>query len=227
MHPGDERILRSVKANAALLVLRYNHSQDIADMEKAQVELARSFAAYQKLAGLTATTYQFANGMQTSQRKIPFSGGYKGKGTNYHWTQLVGIYQKELMDFEARVVKLKASASAAAKVDDTGIVALTSENFKLISTNAETYTVEAGAKVFTDRNFVIRDLAPELKGLTGIRFSHNAAKKGRYVPIEFEAAEPVQVLVGYVNGPAGSGCRCRSWRRRRRRMSAAGWNRLS
>jgi hypothetical protein len=35
------------------------------------------------------------------------------------------------------------------------------------------------AKVFTDRDFVIESLAPELKGLTGIRFSHEMAKKGR------------------------------------------------
>ena len=69
--------------------------------------------------------------------------------------------------------------------------------FKLISTNAETYEVKVGAKVFTDRDFVIQSLAPELNGLTGIRFSHEAARKGRCEPIEFEVSEPVQVLVGY------------------------------
>jgi hypothetical protein len=36
-----------------------------------------------------------------------------------------------------------------------------------------------------------------LNGLTGIRFSHEAAKKEHYEPVEFEASEPVQVLVGY------------------------------
>jgi hypothetical protein len=193
----------AAKANAALLVLRYNHSQDIADMEHAQAELAKSLQAYRDLAKLTEGTYQFANGMQTSQRKIPFSGGYKGHGTNYHWMQLVGIYERELTDFEAKVAKLKQSAASASSVDDTGIVALTGANFKLISTNAETYTVQPGAKVFIDRSFAIRNLALELQGLTGIRISHNAAKKGRYVPIEFEVSEPVQVLVGYVNGPPG------------------------
>ncbi len=193
----------AAKANAAMLVLRYNHSQDVADMEKASEELAKSFAAYQRLAGLTEKTYLFANGMQTSQRKIPVPGGTKGHGTKYHWVQLVGIYQRELADFQAKVEKLKARASVAVKVDESGIQALTPAVFKLISTNAETYTVEKGARVFTDRNFVIRDLAPELRGLTGIRFSHQAAKKGRYVPIEFEVSEPVQVLVGYVAGLAG------------------------
>ena len=54
-----------------------------------------------------------------------------------------------------------------------------------------------GAKVFSDRDFAIQSLAPELNGLPGIRFAHELAKKGRYEPVEFEAAEPVQVLVGY------------------------------
>ncbi len=74
--------------------------------------------------------------------------------------------------------------------------------FKLISTNAETYTVGIGAKVFTDRDFTIQSLAPELNGLTGIRFSHNDAKKGKYKPVEFEVDEPVYVLVGYFNSGA-------------------------
>jgi hypothetical protein len=72
-------------------------------------------------------------------------------------------------------------------------------SFKLISTNAETYQVKVGAHAFTDRDFAIQNLAPELNGLTGIRFSHNAAKKGRLGSVEFEAAEPVRVLVGYFN----------------------------
>ena len=66
----------------------------------------------------------------------------------------------------------------------------------MISTNTEIYKIEVGAKVFTDRGYAIQNLAPELNGLTGIRFSHTAAKDG-FPPIEFEAGEPVYVLVGY------------------------------
>ena len=43
---------------------------------------------------------------------------------------------------------------------------------------------------------MIQTLELELNGLTGIRFSHEAAKEG-LPPIEFEASEPVYVLVGY------------------------------
>jgi hypothetical protein len=187
----------AVKVNAAMHVLRYNYSHDIRDMEQAEKELARSFADYQCLVALTEKTYKFANGMQTSQRKIPFTGGVGGVGTNYLWSQLVPLYQKELENFRAKVAQLKQGAGATNAVDDSNIKPWPAAAFKLISTNAETYEVNVGAKVFTDRVFAIQSLAPELNGLTGIRFSHEAAKKGRCEPIEFEVSEPVQVLVGY------------------------------
>jgi hypothetical protein len=185
------------KVNAAEWVLHYNYSHDPGDMERAETFLEQSLADYQHLAALTDTTYHFANGMQTSQRKIPVSGGAKGHGTNYLWSQLVPLYQKELETFSAKIVQLKQSTNAIAAVDEASVKPWPAAPFKLISTNAETYKIEVGAKVFTDRNFVIQSLATELTGLTGIRFSHAAAKQGLDQPVEFEADGPVQVLVGY------------------------------
>jgi len=186
----------AAKVNAAALVLRYGYSHDPADMEKAGQYLAASLADYEKLVGLTKSTYHFANGMQTSQRKIPVPGGIKGVGTNYLWSQLLPVYRKELEDFQATVAQLKQGANRPAMADDSKIKPWPSAQFKLISTNAESYLVEVGARVFTDRNFTIQSLAPELKGLTGVRFSHGAAKNG-LDPIEFESSEPVYILVGY------------------------------
>ena len=91
---------------------------------------------------------------------------------------------------------MKQSTNVVAAVDESAVKPWPAAQFKLISTNAETYKIEVGAKVFTDRNFVIQTLELELNGLTGIRFSHEAAKEG-LPPIEFEASEPVYVLVGY------------------------------
>jgi hypothetical protein len=116
-------------------------------------------------------------------------------GTNFLWSQVLPLYERELADFQERIARLKADATNA--VDESKIKPWPAAPFKLLSTNAETYRVEAGAKVFTDRKFALESLAPELNGLTGIRISHEAAKKGRYEPIEFEASEPVEVLVGY------------------------------
>ncbi len=187
----------AAKAVAAEYVLRFDYSHDIHDMEKAEEFLAESFADYQKLAALTAPTYNYANSMQTSQRKIPVPGGVKGVGTNFLWSQLVPLYQHELEDFQKKVAQLKVSVNTADSADEAAIKPWPAAQFKLLSTNAQTYSVEVSANVFTDENFSIQSLAPELRGLTGIRFSHEAAKAGHYQPIEFEAAEPVQVFVGY------------------------------
>ena len=187
----------SAKVKAAELVLRYNYSHDISDMKRAEKFLTESLAAYQRLDELTAKTYHYANSMQTSQRKIPVSGGIKGHGTNYLWSQLLPLYQKELEDFDSKVAKLGQKTNSIAAIDESNVKPWPAAQFKLISTNAETYKIEVGAKIFTDRNFVIQSLATELRGLNGIRFSHAAAKQGLDQPIEFETTEPVQVLVGY------------------------------
>jgi hypothetical protein len=135
--------------------------------------------------------------MQTSQRKIPVSGGAGGKGTNYLWSQLVPVYKKELEDFQAKLAQLKSGSDSPGTVRSADIKALPPAKFKLIGTNAEAFEVKIGASPFADRSYKIQELAPELAGLTGMRFSHESAKNGRYEPLEFEASEPVQVLVGY------------------------------
>ncbi|MDE3067249.1 MAG: hypothetical protein KGJ60_06820, partial [Verrucomicrobiota bacterium] len=99
----------AAKVNAAMLVLRYSHSHDPRDLERAEKYLADSFRAYRKLAQLTDKTYEFANGMQTAQRKIPFPGGIHGVATNYLWSQLVPLYQSELLNFERNVAALKSA----------------------------------------------------------------------------------------------------------------------
>ncbi len=199
----------AAKAKAATQVLRFGKSKDVADMEKAQKWLGESVEAFELLTTLTRTNYRFANSMQTSQRKIPVPGGKNGVGTNYLWSQLLPFYQQELEDFRA---KLAAERRAPARLDTNGqqlaeqvlgapVAVWPAAKFKLISTNAETYEVKLGAKVFADRKYIVEKLAPELSGLTGIRFSHEAAKNGRYEPVEIELSEPSQVLVGYFNDP--------------------------
>jgi hypothetical protein len=177
----------AAKANAAMCVLRYEHSHEISDMEHAESSLAESLDHFRELTRLTEKTYQFANSMQTSQRRIPVPGGANGKPANYHWSQLLPVYEKELADFQQKVRSLKSGVAAAQ--DESTVAALPKVS---ISTNAQTYEVADGAKVFSDHQFTIKSIAPELKGLTGIRISRDS-----YESVEFEAAEPVQILVGY------------------------------
>jgi hypothetical protein len=189
------------KVKAAMLVLRYQFSRDLTDMEQAETHLARSFEAFQRLTDLTKDTYHFANSMQTSQRKIPFVGGFGGVATNHHWTHLVDDYQHELEEFRTQIARIRETGNPLGRADESNIEPWPTAAFRLISSHAETYTVNLGAKPFADRDYAIRELAPEVRGLTGIRFSHTAAKEGRLQSIEFEVSEPVRVLVGYFQNP--------------------------
>ncbi|MHC4637331.1 MAG: alpha-glucuronidase family glycosyl hydrolase [Planctomycetota bacterium] len=91
------------KAKAAMHVLRYRLSGDIEDLRKAAAYLKESFTEYQKLAALTEDTYRYAQTLQTPHRKIPIIGSVEGRPVNYHWTQLVDMYQKEIVAIEAQV----------------------------------------------------------------------------------------------------------------------------
>jgi len=93
----------AAKARAAMLVLRYKFSKDAADMKKALFFMEESFEHYRTLADLTAETYAFANSLQMSIRKIPFTGS---DGQYKHWTECIGAYEKELKDFQQEVENL-------------------------------------------------------------------------------------------------------------------------
>lgn len=81
------------KAKAALWVLRYKYSDDVADLEKALPELQTSLDYYKQLVKLTENAYLYANSMQTKQRKIPVGGNDAKMKT---WAELLPVYQKEL-----------------------------------------------------------------------------------------------------------------------------------
>jgi len=93
----------AAKAKAAMLVLRYQFSKDTTDMEKALDFLEESLELYRNLVDLTAETYVFANSLQMGIRKIPFTGS---DGQYKHWTECIGVYEKELKDFQQEVENL-------------------------------------------------------------------------------------------------------------------------
>jgi hypothetical protein len=189
----------AAKVNAALAVLRYRHSGELDDLVKAEAFLAESLEHYRTLVRLTSSTYRFANSMQTSQRRIPVSGGNQGQPANYHWSQVLPTYEQELVEMKSRVAEAKANGG---KLHTREKLSLQPANFELMGSGAETYTVQTGSRVFTDRPAEIQSLAPELNELTGIRFSMSASVKGTLPRLMFRVAEPVRVLVGYVQSAA-------------------------
>ena len=67
---------------------------------------------------------------------------------------------------------------------------------KLVGEAGELFPVAAGAMLYTDQQFAMEQIAPELRGLTGIRIPQAAATKDG-VRVQFELPEAAQVLVGF------------------------------
>jgi hypothetical protein len=93
------------KARAALFVLRYKYSNNVADLEKAVPLLQKSLDHYSQLVKRTEQRYLYANSMQTKQRKIPMRGVDK---TFITWKEMLPVYTKELTHFKKSIDSLKA-----------------------------------------------------------------------------------------------------------------------
>lgn len=181
------------KVEAAHHVLRFKRTGDVAEMEQAASELAASLAAYRLLERLTRDTYNYANSMQTSQRRIPVVGGAGGKPANYHWTQLLPLYEKELADFDMQLAALKAGGAAAERART--LATMKAVPFTVHTPRAESYNLKAGAKVFSDAPYAIEEMATELEGLRGLKYPRTSVASA---PPEFSTNVPARVLIGYV-----------------------------
>jgi len=185
------------KASAALAVLRYRHSHDIAHMQRAETLLADSLEHYRTLTRLAGDAYRAANSMQTSQRRIPLPGGHGREPANFHWRQLLPVYEQELADFRAQVNALKDPSAATRTHAPLPLV-----TFKLLTPGLETFTAQVGNTAFADSDATFTAVAPELEGLQGIKFSRAAVRDGKLPPIEIETTTPVRVLIGYFDDRA-------------------------
>ena len=183
----------NAKTQAAELVMLYGYDRKFDHLVQAEKLLASSVDYYRNLVALTDTTYRQACALLTAQRQIPFSGA---DGKYAHWRDALPEYQRELEIFHARLAWLQnanaVSTGAAAPATQT----LPQVQFRLASSNAETFTVQPGAKLFTDGDATISDVAPELAGLAGIRISQEESRKNG-VTLSVDLDQPAQVLVGF------------------------------
>jgi hypothetical protein len=178
------------KVEAAMHIIRYRKSGDKEFMTKAVPYLEESLKHYKKLEELTRDSYRYSNAFHGRQQ-VPWP-------EVYHWSHLLERYEQELADFKTEVASLdKIKEDKNWRVNRENIEPLQAAKFKLLTKGVETYEVKKGARVFTDTDFTIDDINPQLEGLSGIRFSHKHAKDGGEVRIEIETSEPVKVLVGY------------------------------
>ena len=180
------------KARAALQVLRYKYSKNVADLTQAVPYLQRSVAAYQQLTDRTKNTYLYANSMQTAQRKIPMRGV---DGTYKTWAEMLPVYQKELADFQHNIDSLKAvkNAPVAAQAG-----ALRNAPVVVLTKKIKPFWAAVGQPVFADTAATITALAPELAGLEGLLLGR-AQQVAQGTEIRFSTKTPVQVLIGFFN----------------------------
>ncbi|QJD97275.1 hypothetical protein HH214_16060 [Mucilaginibacter robiniae] len=182
----------SAKINAAIHILRYKYSDDVADLEKAIPEMEHSLAYYRDLVKHTENAYLYANSMQTKQRKIPMRGN---DGTMKTWVELLPVYEAELTNFKKHVAQLKSPAAIAKKAEK---VQLQNAQVNVLNATGGFYSISKGEQPFTDTATTLQDFATELKGLKGIKLS-KAQQVKQGTSIQFSNTKPVKVLVGFFN----------------------------
>jgi hypothetical protein len=178
------------KARAAIQVLKFKYSNNVADLEQAVPLLEKSVKYFSDLAARTDTTYLYANSMQTQQRKIPVNG----KDTkNKTWVELLPFYQRELDNFKKHIEVLKKQGAGH------GIASmkpLKPVPVQIVTENIKTYTVQKNAQVWPDVTVVINDLPALLTGLQGVQYSQSR-QMVEGTALTFKTTQPVKVLVGY------------------------------
>jgi hypothetical protein len=180
------------KAKAALWVLRYKYSDDVTDLEKALPQLQTSLDYFKQLVKLTKDTYLYANSMQTKQRKIPV-GGNDGKMKT--WIELLPVYQQEFNNFKRHIDSLRSPQTIGKKAEK---VVLSDAVVTISSATSGVYKLAAGQQVFADTAAIIKNVAPELTGLQGVKqLKANQLKNG--TELSFTSVKPVKVLVGFFN----------------------------
>jgi hypothetical protein len=177
------------KVKAAALVLTYQHSNNLPDLENALPHLAKSVAHFRELADLTKDTYLYANSMQTAQRRV-LVGGDDGK--NKTWVELLPFYEKELENFKTNLASLRNGINNSGTAQEVLLPASVTVSDK--GTNY--FPVQKGEKVFNDQNVTITDAPGMLSQLKGIKLNA-ASQLEKQTSISFKNEKPVKVLVGY------------------------------
>lgn len=183
----------SEKVKAALLVLRYSYSNDMADLDQALPHLEKSIVYYQELVDLTKDSYWYANSMQTAQRRIPIGGD---DGGNKTWKELLPHYERELVNFKRNLTLLKTSKDG--KIVKKEEKPWQTAEVTLLSGNGASYAVRTGSKAYGSAVSEIVKAAPELQNLKAIAWDETLQiEKG--TQLRFKNSKTVKLVIGYFN----------------------------
>ena len=182
----------NLKVKAAQRVLNYQWGKDLNELDAAIPLMEQSLDHYRKLVALTDSTYYYANSMQTAQRRIPIGGD---GGKNKTWKEMLVHYENELANFKANLQLLKDKAAGKVTESAAEIKPLSAANVKILN-GLTPVKLATGANLFSNVPGKVDALAAELEGLTAYRMNGDVQRK-EGTTIEFEAAAPVSLLVGY------------------------------
>jgi hypothetical protein len=178
------------KARAALQILKYKYSNNIADLERALPILQRSVNHFKELTNLTKDSYLYANSMQTQQRRIPVGGN---DGKNKTWVELLPFYETELKNFTRRIDSLKTLPKVATTVAPKP---LANADVLWNGENGVIYNLRPGILPYFDTTLPIKAVAPDLAALTAVRTSKNQ-QINEGTELSFTTNVPVKILIGY------------------------------
>lgn len=178
------------KVKAALWILRYKNSNQVADLEQALPFLQKSVDHYARLVKLTEHSYLYANSMQTKQRKIPMRGIDK---TFIHWKEMLPVFTKELNHFKRSIDSLKSIKQGTV----AAIVPYKAADVKVLN-ETESYVIAKDAPLFADTAIRIKEFTAQLLGLKGIKLAKEKQIKIG-TEIKFSTKAPVKLLIGFFN----------------------------
>lgn len=180
----------SAKVKAAIQVLEYKYTRDVASLHKAIPDLQESVEAYRTLTNLTADAYLYANSMQTKQRKIPMRGV---DATYKHWTEMLPVFEQELLNFRRAIDSIASSNGKAVRERES-----LQEKEVSVQGDFKYSILKKGAKLHLDQDLVVTHLANELEGLKVVMID-SEQQKLHGTTLAFENSQAVKVLVGYFN----------------------------
>jgi hypothetical protein len=105
-----------------------------------------------------------------------------------------------LANFERNLKTLLSSGTVAKTADPAPYPQVKAE----VLSGGQAFAVAPGTKIYSDNDAVMSGVAPELRGLTGIRIPLAAAVKDG-VKIEVNLPEPAQELIGFFRSEKKNG----------------------
>ena len=180
-----------LKVMAAAYVLLYKWDKNLDNLSTASDYLERSLEEWRELVGLTKDTYLYANSMQTAQRRIPVGGD---NGNFKTWADMLPVYEEEVAALRQNIEHLK---NPVVQTDVLILPAKPAAVSILSSLTSHLAPLKKNALLFEDRaDTPVDSIAPELAALQALVLNRDTTRiKG--TTIDFETAEPVQMLVGF------------------------------